>query len=192
MEYIKKISIKGFTFSMNFIESLFTYILNYILYLFKNVFIYFLKNILEKIGLNKNMIKFDDKILLEIYNNLLNFKKYIPDIKSNNNLLFCFIFLYIFNTLYIITGIHNVIIFPSSFFYNLWFNNIFLLLCFAFYYGSLEFYDIFISKKNLSISIVFVSTMLATILMPKQYIIGIIFCIILIILNIFILINLLN
>ena len=192
MEYIKNAINNGFVFSTEILESLITRIFNYILCLFKDIFIYILNLIIEAMGFKKDMIKINDDVLSEIYNNLLYFKKYIPDVKSNFKLLFCFTLFYIFNTLYILISMHNIIIFPSSFFYNLWFNNIFLLLCFIFYYGSITFYDIFISKENLSISILFVLLMLVTILLPKKYIITIFFCIVLIILNIFLLINLIN
>lgn len=195
MEYIKNIKSyinNGFTFSVETLEFLINHIFNYILRLFKDVFIYTLVSITEAIGFKKDMIKINDDDLSKIYNNLSNLKKYIPDVKPNFKLLCSFTFLYVFNTLYILTSMHNVIIFPTSFFYNLWFNNIFLLLCFIFYYGSIAFYDIFISKKNLSISVLFISSMLVTIFLPKKYIITIIICVILIILNIFMLINLIN
>lgn len=195
MEYITNIKnfIKnGIVFSVEIVEPLVFHIFNYILGLFKKMLIYVLTLIIEIMGFKKNMIKIDDDILSDIHNNLSYFKIYIPDVKPNFKLLFCFILLYIFNTLYIITSVHNIIIFPSSFFYNLWFNNIFLLLCFIFYYGSIMFYDIFISKENLSISSLFVLLMLVTIFLPKRYIVDIIFCIVLIVSNIFILINLIN
>ena len=192
MEYIKNTIKNGYAFSTNLLQSLTTQIFNYILGLFKDMFTDILTSIIEAMGFKKDMIKIDDNVLSEIYNNLLKIKIYIPDIESNYKLLFCFVFLYIFNTLYILTNIHNIIIFPSSFFYNLWFNNIFLLSCFVSYYGSVMFYDLFISKENLSVSVLFVLLMFVTILIPKKYIISLIFCVVLIILNILILINLIN
>lgn len=132
----------------------------------------------------------NEENLAQIQKILFYLDEITPYTKPSLMLFFICACIYCFCWIYIIANFIFMLFSPYHFIYVFCIQNIAFPLCFFFYYGSVEFFNVNYMGENLILFFMSVAMVFLSILIPKKYFLCLILDIILIIVNIFLLINL--